>query len=373
MLSVSGLCKSFPAERRRDAGPIAAVTDLSLEVAPGELFTLLGPSGCGKTTTLRCIAGLETPDAGEIRVGGGVLFSSERGVNVPANERGLGVVFQSYAIWPHMNVFQHVAFPLSVAPRRRRRSRREIRERVERVLAAVELGRLADRPATDLSGGEQQRLALARALVMEPALLLLDEPLSNLDVRLRREMRYELQRMQRELQVTTLYVTHDQEEALAISGAVAVMREGKIEQVGAPLEIYERPASRFVADFIGAANLLEGVVESGGAGGVVRVRTPYGAAVGAAASAAGLSPGARVTVVVRPEQLAMRVDGAVGTGDGWRGTVLERAFLGDAVDHVVQVGTAQVRVRSAPALALAPGTSVVLTVAAEPLPLVPSE
>src|SRR5690349_4677815 len=238
------------------------IRGFSCEIAQGELFTLLGPSGCGKTTTLRSIAGLEMPDQGTITVAGRVLFSSETRTRVPANDRGLGMVFQSYAIWPHMNVFENVAFPLQVLPRAKRPGRAEVRRRVERVLAVVKLDHLASRDATALSGGQQQRLALARALVMEPALLQLDEPLSNLDAKLRDDMRFELKRLQRELGITCVYVTHDQVEALAMSNKVAVMRDGKIEQVGHPRAVYERPQSRFVADFIGTSNFLDGVVEA---------------------------------------------------------------------------------------------------------------
>src|SRR5438874_4855102 len=262
MLEVRNLAKSFSAGKREARGRVLAVDDVSFEVAAGELFTLLGPSGCGKTTTLRSIAGLEVPDEGEISVGGRVFFSSSPRIQVPANERGLGMVFQSYAIWPHMNVHKNVAFPLEVLPRQQRPSRREIRERVERVLTVVNLDHVAARQATDLSGGQQQRLALARALVMEPPLLLLDEPLSNLDAKLRENMRFELKRLQRELGITGVYVTHDQVEALAMSNRVAVMRDGRLEQVGRPREIYERPRSKFVADFIGTSNFIDGVVEA---------------------------------------------------------------------------------------------------------------
>ena len=222
----------------------------------GKLFTLLGPSGCGKTTTLRSIAGLEKPTAGEIEVGGRLVYSSAKGIFVAPNKRNFGMVFQSYAIWPHMNVFQNVAFPLEV----RRLPKKEIRERVMRVLHAVALDELVDRDATKLSGGQQQRLALARALVMEPQLLLLDEPLSNLDAKLRDRMRSELKRLQRDLSLTTVYVTHDQSEALALSHEIAVMNEGRVVQVGTPRQIYEQPADKFVADFVGTTNFIGGTV-----------------------------------------------------------------------------------------------------------------
>jgi len=330
LLSVTGLSKTFDGA--------VAVDGVSFDVEEGDVFTLLGPSGCGKTTTLRCIAGLESPDAGEIVLDGRPL------TNLPANRRGLGMVFQSYAIWPHMNVFDNVAFPLRV----RRVRRKELRERVTGALATVRLDALADRRATDLSGGQQQRLALARALVVEPPLLLLDEPLSNLDAPLREELRFELQRLHRELGVTSIYVTHDQAEALALSSVVAVMRDGRIEQVARPRELYERPGSAFVADFIGTTNLIDAIVESG-LNGTYAVRTPAG--VLHATSATPLQRGARVLLAVRPEDV--RLD-----GDGWRGQVREQAFLGDAMDLVVAVGELELRVRCAPAAAPAPGSEV---------------
>jgi iron(III) transport system ATP-binding protein len=370
VLSVSGLVKRFPA--RGGQPPVTAVGGIELHVEEGQLFTVLGPSGCGKTTTLRCIAGLESPDEGEVRVGGRLLFSSRARVSVPASERGLGMVFQSYAIWPHMTVSEHAAFPLRVAPRRERPSRRELQERVAEALAVVRLGHLAARRATDLSGGEQQRLSLARALVRRPPLLLLDEPLSNLDVQLRQEMRYEIQRLQRELGVTCLYVTHDQAEALALSSAVAVMRGGLIEQVGAPDEIYERPASPFVAGFIGAANLIEGVVEGGSAPGVADIRTSAGRL--RAWLSDGFGHGSSVTVVARPEQLWLDTSPAgISAANGWRGRISARAFLGEVVEHVVEVGELELRVRSAPAESVEPGATVVLGFPEEPLLLVPRE
>jgi iron(III) transport system ATP-binding protein len=361
MLHAAGLVKSY---RGRGARTTPAVRGVSLEVPPGCLYTILGPSGCGKTTLLRCVAGLERPDAGEIAVGGRVLFSAERGVDLPADERGIGMVFQSYAIWPHMSVFDNAAFPLAVVPRRRRLGRREIRDRVERVLRIVRLDGLADRPATDLSGGQQQRLALARALVPEPRLLLLDEPLSNLDARLREELRFELERVQRELAVTTLYVTHDQEEALAISDVVAVMRDGRIEQTGTPAGVYERPTSAFVADFLGAANLIGGRVAESTGNGVCTVTTPQGTLrVRASESPAA---GAEVVLVVRPERIVVAREDVERNGDNRLvGVVQASAFLGGAVDHLVEVDGLRVRARTDPARAVAPGTRVVLTFAPE--------
>src|SRR4051794_26891557 len=221
MLDVQGLYTEYASA---GGAPVKAAQDVSFAVPDGKLFTLLGPSGCGKTTTLRSVAGLERPNAGTIKVGGRVVFSAAQNIFVAPNQRNFGMVFQSYAIWPHMTVFQNAAFPLEVRPGRP--SRREIADTVMRVLDAVALQEFAQRPATQLSGGQQQRLALARALVMEPRLLLLDEPLSNLDAKLRERMRFELKRLQRERNLTTVYVTHDQDEALALSHEIAVMQDG---------------------------------------------------------------------------------------------------------------------------------------------------
>src|SRR5499426_1796585 len=271
MLNVAGLCTEYADEH---GNAIRAAEEVSFEVPAGKLFTLLGPSGCGKTTTLRSIAGLERPSAGEISVGGTVIYSSRKNVFIPPNRRGLGMVFQSYAIWPHMTVFENAAFPLQVS--KKSIPKKSIQERVHRVLKVVALDEMADREATKLSGGQQQRLALARALVMEPPLLLLDEPLSNLDAKLRDRMRTELKRLQRELGITTVYVTHDQSEALALSHQIAVMNGGRIEQVGSPREVYERPCNRFVADFIGTTNFIDAQVIEETGDGRCHVGTPVG-------------------------------------------------------------------------------------------------
>jgi len=237
-------------------GTVTAIDGISFEVRRGEHMTLLGPSGCGKTTTLRALAGLETPTGGEIRIDGRPVFSSRQGINVPAEQRRLPMVFQSYAIWPHMTVFDNVAYGL----RLRRLPRPEVNERVSAALDLVRLADFAKRSAADLSGGQQQRVALARCLAVSPAVLLLDEPLSNLDARLRAAMRLEIQALQRQIGLTSVYVTHDQEEALVISDRIIVMNAGRIEQIGTAFEIYDTPRNAFVADFVGAANLISGVV-----------------------------------------------------------------------------------------------------------------
>jgi len=325
LLTVTGLCTEYIGERGQ---AIRAAHDVGFEVPQGKLFTLLGPSGCGKTTTLRSIAGLERPRVGEIVIGGDVVYSSARSVFVPPNARGLGMVFQSYAIWPHMTVYENAAFPLRVG--RRKLARREIDERVMRVLGTVDLADMAQREATKLSGGQQQRLALARALVMEPRVLLLDEPLSNLDAKLRERMRFELKRLQRELGITTVYVTHDQSEALALSHAIAVMNRGRIEQIGTPRDVYERPVNQFVADFVGTTNFLEATVSgTDGADGFYRVRCELGELKAHAHET--LSAADKVVLSVRPEDIHLsesRPDGE----NVWQGRVDTKVFLGETAD-----------------------------------------
>ena len=379
MLSVKNLVKTFDGERRRrasradrNANRVHAVDDVSFDVEDGTLFTLLGPSGCGKTTTLRSIAGLERPDSGTIEVGDRTLFAggaSRKAVNVPANERGLGMVFQSYAIWPHMTVFDNVAFPLQVTKRSSRLGRREIAERVTRVLETMELAEYADRHATKLSGGQQQRLALARALVIEPPLLLLDEPLSNLDAKLRESLRYELKRLQRDLGITSVYVTHDQVEALVLSTSIAVMKQGTVMQLGRPREIYENPNCRFVAEFIGTSNFIAGTV-AGRDGDRYRVETIDGPLV--LDSGASIPVGTEVVVSIRPEAVEVHQESRAGeVPNEWSGEVLTRAFLGEAVDHVVAVGKHEIRARGNPAVSIESGSTVYLRMDPAKLTLVP--
>ena len=342
VLKVEGLFTEYP----NDRGEIVrAAQDVSFTVDEGRLFTLLGPSGCGKTTTLRSIAGLERPRAGEISVSGRVVFSSSTGVFVAPNRRGFGMVFQSYAIWPHMTVFENAAFPLEVGDRKY--SRRQVREHVMRVLHAVQLEELADREATKLSGGQQQRLALARALVMEPALLLLDEPLSNLDAKLRDRMRFELKRLQRELKITTVYVTHDQVEALALSHEIAVMDQGRIQQIGRPRDIYENPANQFVADFVGNTNFLDGLVARVESNDRYVVRTDIGEMTVKAARP--LNADDRVAISIRPEDIALAESCPAGD-NVWRATVEQKVFLGEAVDFRVAVGARSLLSRQHPTL-----------------------
>jgi iron(III) transport system ATP-binding protein len=327
MLRVEQLTKIFDNSTDQIAG---GIREASFTLEPGTFFTMLGPSGCGKTTTLRCIAGLEMPDDGAISVDGRTLFDRASGVNVPIEQRAVGMVFQSYAIWPHMTVAENVAFPLTVT-KERRYARAEIEEAVARALGIVDLQGFQDRPAPRLSGGQQQRVALARAIVHEPRLLLLDEPLSNLDAQLRDEMRGELKRLQHKIGITTVYVTHDQSEALALSDHIAVIDQGRIRQVGSPQDIYFRPANPFVARFVGATNLLSGKL-MGAANGRGEVMILQGRQIQCLVPQAIDDPSA-VSVSVRPEsiQLVPRADGA--GRDGWNrlaGRVTGVTFLGAA-------------------------------------------
>src|SRR3954465_1149548 len=273
MFSIENLRKTFVAPGNV---VVNAVDGISLAAEPGKMITLLGPSGCGKTTTLRCLAGLERPQAGRIVIANEVVCDTDRGIFVPPSERGIGMVFQSYAIWPHMTVFENVAFPLRVAHDRKFTSA-EIKTKVSRALEMVRMSGFETRPATQLSGGQQQRLAFARGLVREPKILLLDEPLSNLDAKLREQMRVELKLLQTRLGITTVYVTHDQSEALALSDEIVVFNFGKIIQRGTPQEIYRQPKSQFVADFIGSANFISGKVkETRTAESIALVETRHG-------------------------------------------------------------------------------------------------
>src|SRR5262245_27431756 len=305
MLTVRGLSKTYATAD----GNFQALTGIDFEIPQGGFYTLLGESGCGKSTTLRCVAGLEQPDGGSIAIGGQIVADAESGTHVPTFERDIGLVFQSYAIWPHMDVFANVAYPLRV--QRPRLAAAEIRARVMDALALVGMETFAHRPATKLSGGQQQRVAFARALVRQPKLLLLDEPLSNLDAKLREQMRFELQELISRTGVTTLYVTHDQSEALAMSDTVAVMAAGRIVQSGAPREVYGRPVNRVAANFLGSANILRGkVVEV--RDGLATVALDGGADTMDVPSRASLSPGAAVDVIFRPEDVTTRLDPADG-------------------------------------------------------------
>jgi iron(III) transport system ATP-binding protein len=338
LLETTDLYKTFSEHK---GAAVKALDGVSLSVPEGKLFTILGASGSGKTTMLRSIAGLERPDSGRIAIDGRVVLDTATAAFVPPHKRGLGMVFQSYAIWPHMSVFQNVAFPLQTG---RSMNRREIKVAVGAALETMQMVHLADRPATLLSGGQQQRLALARAIVGNPRLLLLDEPLSNLDAKLREHMRFELKRLQRETGITTIYVTHDQTEALALSDEIALMHDGKLVQQGTPSDIYYRPAGEYVADFIGSTNLLRGALVSTGPDGSGEVE--IGGRICTGALLDDVAPGDVVSLAVRPEAMVIGTGGEVVGGENLlEGIVRGRVFLGENTEFLVDVAGLEVRVR----------------------------
>ncbi len=321
-ISLRGLSKSFSS---RDSD-VAAVADVDIEIKDNSFVTLLGPSGCGKTTTLRLIAGYITPDRGTIEINGKLLSSPDS--VVPPEARGMGMVFQNYAIWPHKNVFENVVFGLKI----RKVPAAEARRKVEEALALVNLSGLETRYPGELSGGQQQRVALARSLVVEPDILLLDEPLSNLDAKLRERMRSELKELQRRTGITFVYVTHDQAEALALSDQIAVMNLGRVQQYGTPFEVYAHPANRMVADFMGLVNLVPGTVRArAGAGGEVEIAPEFVVRVDALGA---FAVGDAVDVAIRPENI--RLD-APGAPDGARAEISNHIFLGNLSEYYAKL------------------------------------
>ncbi len=365
-IHLQGLAKQF--------GSVVAVNNLNLELAEGELIAFLGPSGCGKTTTLRMIAGFEAADAGRILLGGRDVTS------LPPEQRDTGMVFQNYALFPHLTVHENVAFGLKM----RKRPKREIKERVIAILNKVQLTDLGHRYPRQLSGGQQQRTALARALVINPTVLLLDEPLANLDAKLREEMRFYIRQLQQEVSITTIYVTHDQAEALVLADRIAVMRSGILQQIGTPEEIYARPRNAWVAGFVGLTNLVPGVLQERANGAVV-VETAVGQIQSTASD--NLPSGAKVLLSVRPESLQLSLANEVstatsevtGTAPGFAqnrlsGTVSHRAYLGNLVDYRVEVTPELLlRVQSAPTPAYEVGECVTVSFAPDQAWLVQAE
>jgi iron(III) transport system ATP-binding protein len=351
MVRIQNLEKFFGEDRER----VHVLKGVSLDIPEGSLYTFLGPSGCGKTTTLRCVAGLERPDIGSISIGGKTVFSAAERMYVPTNRRPIGMVFQSYAIWPHMTVFENVAYPLTI----QHINKTDIKKRVADVLKIVGLQGLEDRPAPKLSGGQQQRVAFARALVNEPKVMLLDEPLSNLDAKLREQMRFEIKALQRRVNITTIYVTHDQGEALAISDQIAVMHAGKLIEVGNPHQLYSRPKRRFTATFLGLTNLIPGkVVELGGDSKPGRLETSKG--IFTFIPAAGLRSGGAAILSIRPEHIEVMKQKPQVSENVLEGTVKEAIFMGDAYHCQIAVGDSLLRVHTHPFLALHPGDNVYL-------------
>jgi ABC-type Fe3+/spermidine/putrescine transport system ATPase subunit len=330
-VSLRGLWKTYPGSTN------PAVQNLSLDVHDGEIVTLLGPSGCGKTTTLRMVAGLETPDAGDIYFGDQAVVMSSRRFSLPPNKRNVGMVFQSYAIWPHMTVAQNVAFPLKA----RRAPKRQIIERVQRALDLVGLSGFEDRPGPLLSGGQQQRVAFARALVTEPRVLLLDEPFSNLDAKLREQMRISVKLLQKRLSVAMLFVTHDQIEALSLSNRIALMNFGMVQQQGAPRVLYESPVNEFVRDFVGRTLLFKGRVQSSNPSGQIAIALAGGrdcVVFGRSYNPDGIKNGDSVFIAVRPEDVEIQPAlGATMPSGISAGTVKTTLFVGERIEYQVEV------------------------------------
>lgn len=351
MVQIESLEKYFGEERER----VHVLKGVSLDIPEGSLYTFLGPSGCGKTTTLRCVAGLERPDGGKISIDSKAVFASGERLYIPTNKRPIGMVFQSYAIWPHMTVFENVAYPLTI----QRRPKSEVRQKVEEVLKVVGLQGLEDRPSPKLSGGQQQRVAFARALVNHPKVMLLDEPLSNLDAKLREQMRFEIKALQRRVNITTIYVTHDQAEALAISDQIAVMHAGKLIEVGTPHQLYSRPKRKFTATFLGLTNLIEGkIVELGGDSKPGRIETKRG--ILSFIPATGLAKNQPAVLSIRPEHIRVHKEKPQGLDNVVEGTVKEAVFMGDAYHCQIAVGDVLLRVHTHPFLSMNPGEKVYL-------------
>lgn len=330
---VRGLAKTY--------GAVRAVQGVDFTVAPGTTVTLLGPSGCGKTTTLRCIAGLEVPTAGRITVGDRVVYDDAEGIFVEPERRNIGMVFQSYAIWPHMTVGGNVGFPLKISGR----PKAEVEERTRAILQLVGLGDLHDRPAAALSGGQQQRVALARALVHEPQVVLFDEPLSNLDANLRERMRTELQLLQARLGFTAIFVTHDQQEALSLSDRIIVMNRGRLEQEGTPQDVFQNPATAFTARFLGYANVFAGEVADIADAGKVRIDLGDGVLLAARWRASEPArKGERGTIAFRADRVAVEPRGTVPPGDNViAGDIEAAAFLGTFIDYTIHAGPLQIK------------------------------
>lgn len=344
---------------RKRYSDVDAVRDFDLAVDESELVSFLGPSGCGKSTTLRLIAGLLSPDEGEITIDGRVVSSASHGVAVPPDKRDIGLVFQSYALWPHMTVARNIAYGL----RARKTPRSEIKERTANALRIVRMQNYADRYPAELSGGQQQRVALARALVYDPKVLLLDEPLSNLDAKLREEMRIETRELQQRLGFTAIYVTHDQSEAMAISDRIVVMHEGRIHQVGTPVEVYERPATAFAASFIGSSTIVPGVAAAPASPGeTVEVKLGDTSLWGRAVQS--MEAGRAVATCLRAEAVELREPGSVEDTLP-RGIVQTASYQGDSWHYLVQIFDTRVQVRTGARVQFDAGDEVAVVVGAD--------
>jgi ABC-type Fe3+/spermidine/putrescine transport system ATPase subunit len=337
----------------RHYGAAVAVDDLSFEVFQGEFFSLLGPSGCGKSTTLRLLAGLEEPDSGEICLKGKVIVSGRDGIFVSAEQRHIGLVFQSYAVWPHMTAFQNVTYPLEV----RHWNRQEMKRKADQVLGLVGLTGLENRRPAELSGGQQQRLALARSLVYEPDLLLLDEPLSNVDAKLREQLRVELKKLQQSIGITIVYVTHDQSEAMALSHRLAVMNRGRIEQIGRSEEVYKEPATFFVQNFVGRLVTFEGRLAERSSQRVVELPGEHAIAIG---DGRAIPNGGQVCLAVRPEDIEIEANGAKCGAQRLPGTVQDVAYVGGRYECAILAAGSEFVLDMPVSLRLAKGQTVSL-------------
>jgi len=349
-IRIKSLSKDYFSEGKR----IKALVNVDLTIPANQIFTLLGPSGCGKTTLLRCIVGLETPDSGEIAIGEEIVWSKEKNIFVPPENRGLSMVFQTYAIWPHMTVFDNVAYPLQT----RKEPKGEIRRKVENTLRFVQLEGFENRPATKLSGGQQQRVALARALVPEPKVILFDEPLSNLDAKLREETRKELRSFLTELKITAVYVTHDRIEALSLSDAIAVMKDGRMVEIGTPKKIYFDSDHRFVADFIGRANLIQGKVKA-----IEDTYIIIDSSIGTVACQVtpDASVGNAVTLCIRPEFIKVLAGDSRDGRNIFRGKVESLLFVGEAYEGEILIADTRLIIRIEPTAAIQEGDEIGLS------------
>ena len=355
---------------RSHGGPVRAIDGINLNIDQGQFCVFLGPSGCGKTTLLRCLAGLEIPDSGDISVGQKVLYSSSTKKVVAPQDRGMGMVFQSYALWPHMTVEQNVAFPMTTR-RRRDGSREKVRDRVQHSLSTVGIQELSKQPVSALSGGQQQRVALARAISYGSDVICFDEPLSNVDAKVRIQLRQEILALQRELGFTAIYVTHDQEEAMEMADLLVVLKEGEVEQQGLPQEVYRRPVSRYVAKFIGSADTVVGKVVSNR--GVLSVRTAIGEViVSTSAYTRGLEIEQQVSIVVRAEdwQIVDHKDTSMAHENFWTGSVESVAFLGSSTLYEVKIDSQMFNVEAQGKSGLRKGQSIGLLLNPESLHVV---
>ncbi|RKX75701.1 MAG: polyamine ABC transporter ATP-binding protein [Spirochaetes bacterium] len=345
-------------------GKTKAVDHLYLDVKEGELVTLLGPSGCGKTTTLRCVSGFLRPDKGDIYIG------KRKVTDIPPEKRGIGLVFQNYALWPHMTVFQNLAFGLQL----KKFQKKDIEQKVGEALATVKLEGMEERYPRQLSGGQQQRVALARALVLEPDILLLDEPLSNLDALLREQMRFEIAELQKRYGITTIYVTHDQTEAMVISDRIVVLNNGKIMQEGSPVDIYSKPANKFVAGFMGTTSFIEGSVQ-GNLGKYVQLQTNDGLFIYGIGE--GFKEGDRASVVVRPENIGIIEKSSVSHEEDakniFKVSVLRASYVGEVIDYKFKVKNTILRAKGDAKRPLRSGDTVTVYLNPDELPIIRSD